>query len=122
MRKHMVKNVDWIVDGKSVQWSQSAAEAAAKKTGAIIPNGHQKPLLHSPVSEEPPPQETFTVLKTMVNPHMLLVTPKNGSEGRETTVRVQNNRNFRPGMEVTALHRNNCWWLIGRCPRYPGKW
>lgn len=120
LRKILQKGVDFEICGKSVQWSEKAAQEAAGHLGASV--GAVTPanaLLDSPVSKEPAPAHEFMVLKRATNPHMLQCLDKNSAPA---WVRVPHNDNFRPRMIIRARHNGNVWELVGRCPRFPGKY
>lgn len=99
-----------------VEKTQAAPDAAAilacavphqKKNGApaILPNG--------PVD--------LVVKRRYPNVHLLLATDSTGGDHR---VWVPANDNFRPDMKLKARPQGpgKPHKLVGRCPRYPGRW
>lgn len=66
--------------------------------------------------DENEPQE-MVVTKIPLNPNLLIC--------GEIYVRVRSNKNFLTGMKVTArapATGGRVWVLLGRCPRWRGKW
>jgi hypothetical protein len=131
-RVHLKKNSgDWKMLGRQLVISASALDRFLadwiKKTGAVpaatallscAVNNQEKN--HAPA---PPLNELELVVKRRYpNVHLLLAADP--ASGRELRVWVTDNNNFRPDMKLKARaqgpgkpHR-----LVGRCPRYPGRW
>lgn len=119
LRASLKKGEDFEVIGKSVQWSEKAAEQAALTLGIALPTLSEKRVPDSPVNEEPASSERFTVIRRTLNPHLVLC--QNADRMLEW-VRVPHNRNFTPGLVFNAKKSGAAWELVGRCPRWPGRW
>lgn len=106
--------------GKTMFWSPAGVNTLRSMV-------HGEALL-APVTEKtpaaavqvPPPTERFTVLKLVPNRHLLLASDALGSTVR---VRVRDNTNFMPEMVIQVrLIQGDLYELVGRGPRYRGRW
>lgn len=75
----------------------------------------------------PPPQKNgeveLTVKRLYPNDRLLLATHPETQE--QLRVSVPSNANFRPAMKLKARPQGDPrqpWKLVGRCPRFPGRW
>jgi hypothetical protein len=84
----------------------------------------EKARLSRSVREPEPISLLITSLRPPKNPHIIeAVTKDNGSES--VGVRVHDNKNFLPGMEIRARPDEeypDVFVLVGRTPRYRGRW
>jgi hypothetical protein len=121
IRKNLKKGVDWETVGKQVLWSQASALALAERLTATQGGETEKnALLAQLVNGEVAAFATLKVVKLLVNPHMVLAAQKNGEV---VNVNVVHSRNFKRGMEFRAEQgADGHWRLVGRTPRYPGRW
>jgi hypothetical protein len=110
---------DWETFGKSVQWSQLAAEMAVALFKAVMPADAEKSALASPVNQNRPSDARVTRAR-IANPHIVFAEVE--GETGELMVRVKSNVNFRPGMRLKVEKTAQGWALAGRCPRFPGRW
>lgn len=112
-RENLKKGADWDTEGKEVVWTHAAAQAMALAIGATLDDPAGKNAGAEATVNE------FTVAKKCVNTHALWATDK---AGKEWLVRVTSNEHFRPGMVFRAEMMQDGWTLVGRCPRFPGRW
>ncbi len=116
-RAQFTEGDHWQTCGKSIQWTQDAAEALAAGLGLKL---SPPPRLDSPVNEASPLIESVSVTRfRFVNPRVLYARRENREE---VAVFVPSNKNFRAGMTLKAQKTDTGWHLVGRCPRFPGKW
>jgi len=105
-------------EGRRVLMSLSSLFAAIqKKVG-----GAGKPAVVAPVAAPAPRIEALIVTNVPRNKHIVEAARSNGTVVR---VRVSDNKNFLPGMTLTARQGHqfaDVWNLEGRCPRYRGRW
>lgn len=70
------------------------------------------------------PSVRMTVTRTVKNPHLVMA--KHPVDGTECRVWVSANKNFLPGMVLTACHLPespaDLYYLVGRAPRFRGRW
>jgi hypothetical protein len=120
IRKNLKKGGDWEVMGKEVRWSEEAALGAARALRATREPEPETNVSMAPlVNEDRPNLESLKVVKLLVNPHMVQAARKNGEV---VMVNVVHSRNFKRGMEFRAAPDGVTWRLVGRTPRYPGRW
>ena len=119
--RELKKKGDWKKIGRAVALS----EPALKKLLADLDASELdcSGCLVSGNGEEPQPEVIeLKVARVYPNPRLLLATTNAGELVR---VSVQKNRNFRAGMTIKAKAPNgtlSIYRLVGRCPRFPGKW
>lgn len=71
----------------------------------------------------PAPRDILRVLRVPVTNKKLLLCARPDGKPGEVPVRVRDNSNFRPGMDVPALlGAPNFWQHYGRLPRRLGRW
>jgi hypothetical protein len=121
--EHLAENTDWTTDKKNVRYSEKAAQDAVAFLGAVWTGpAEETPQAVEMVNEDAPKKgwpEDMEVVRRMVNPHLIeCQTPA----GAKVLVKVTHNENFRPGMNVRAEADGPSWRLVGRCPRFPGRW
>jgi hypothetical protein len=77
-----------------------------------------------PVPKGPPARAKFSVIRIPANRRLLYCVPK-GEHGRapQVLIRVKDNANFMPWMELEAIEaEQGSWQFRGRLPRRKGKW
>jgi hypothetical protein len=120
LRKQLPKRRDWTNRCKSIQWSEEAAQEAARRTGAVLTDEHETPVLDSLVNEK---LAAFIVTRVPVNPPGVMAGRKS-TEGIEVNIthgiRTKDNANFLPGMELEPVPSDRGWTLVGPCPPYRG--
>ena len=121
--KHLTDGAHYIKTGRRIVYSPAGVE----KLAGVLRNGAEqtKSLPTNAVSEIPPSEElieTFTVRRKAHNSRVLECLT---DDARIVVVRVRDNRNFLPGMEVTAIpygDLKNVFEFVGAYPRYRGKY
>jgi hypothetical protein len=144
--EHLVEGDDWTVQNRRVMITESGMEKLLEAVGISRPE--QNPVLPESQNEQQPdqpqpspaealPQNRQEVLSppkptevTLIiakppprNRYIIEAVPKDG--GEMVRVRVHDNQNFLPGMEIEARPDeaySDVFVLIGRCPRYRGRW
>lgn len=130
IRKNLKKGVDWVTAGKSIQWSLEAAQKTAlglgvdfqKHATAVSPVNEARLANDEALMKKTEPEKTalvLTVVRRCVNPHVLVAREKNGPE---IFVNVVSNANFRAGMEFRGEKTASGFRLVGRTPRFVGRW
>jgi len=142
-KRVLQRKVDWITDKGKVCLTEDATRKILADLGILGSERAQEPAPDSPVpppSESPPelpepilpvqildlgpsqPQNTTIELvmeKTCRNRRIIIC--RKGED--PVRVRVRNSRNFRKGMKVKArLISADLYELVGRCPRFRGRW
>lgn len=111
-----LQGIDWTIDKKVVRWTaQAALRAAEILTGVTQPEKENA----APVNVEPS-HELVTVTRWRIPNRFLIECAF--ANGVRFYLRVNNNTNFREGMTVHAHLDSDGWTLVGRCPRFPGRW
>lgn len=108
----------------AVQWKKTAAARVAAELGLVFALEEKNA---APAQETPPPVETLTVLARALNPRIVNAARPNGER---VAVYVVDNRKYVPvtstGEPMTLRARKatvgNWWVLVGREPRWIGKW
>lgn len=116
----MTEGQDWIQDGRDIKITPGALAALKDVLSDTLTPEEKKAADEAPTTQGE--VKTFTVSRVTRNPKIILAKKEGGEEVR---VRVKNNRNFLPGMEVRArqdLAYDDVFVLEGRCPRYRGRW
>jgi hypothetical protein len=99
--------------GCRVMWSEKGVAVLQKKAGARDPDATPEP-------PTPGVPEKLTITRLVINPHLVLAATKKGAVVR---VRVRLAANFMPGMEIQARKIDgDLFELVGRCPRFKGRW
>jgi hypothetical protein len=83
-----------------------------------------KARLSQSVREPEPISLLITSIRPPKNPHIIEAVRKDNG-GESVRVRVRNNQNFLPGMEIRARPSEeypDVYVLVGRTPRYRGRW
>ena len=102
----------WQKQGNSIVWSEEGEHE--------VRNAIQKALLIEEMSEPLPEHkvEEFVITKLPVNTRLVIC--------GDVYVRVKSNKNFRKGMTVRArppaVSDSRCWVMVGRCPRWWGRY
>jgi len=84
----------------------------------------EKPRVSHCVREPEPISLIITSVRPPKNPHIIEAVRKDNG-GESVRVRVRDNANFLPGMEIRARPDEqypDVWALVGRTPRYRGRW
>lgn len=117
----------WEVVGKEVRWSVLGAAKALELLGGVqIPAAKENAPSGQPALPGEPVVERVTLLRGgFPNPRVVLARRENGAE---VYVRVPDSRNFVPRMRdgspmtFQAREERGQWVLVGRSPRWPGRW
>lgn len=101
----------WTKDGNKVVYTEDGEHS--------LRNAIQKELASQALSDPLPEEkeQEFTVTKIPFNRTLLIC--------GETKIRVNNNKNFMKGMKVRArppVGDSRVWVMLGRCPRWRGKY
>lgn len=71
----------------------------------------------------PPPRRMMVVVRVAVNHRLLWCYVKSDAKRAQVLVRVRDNKDFMPGMELEAIDAGfNQWQYAGRMPRRKGRW
>jgi hypothetical protein len=140
IRKEMLlQGQDWLMDGRWVMITESGQDKLFNKlgiNGAVQPvdsgrNGGEQDVagLGLPVPDGSIPSEPVTLVVNSLRPprnrRIIEAYNPNSPSGKTFRVQVRDNQNFVPGMEIRAKPHEtypDVYELIGRCPRYRGKW
>lgn len=117
--EYFTEGRDWHREkNKVVLYAPEAAEALRKKIGAEQADEALRAALAI--------VHTLVVFQVPLrNPHIVTAQKKEGGGGAVLRVRVRNNVNFLPGMEIKAkrdAQYPDVFVLEGRCPRFRGRW
>ena len=120
----LVEGTHWVREKRHVLFTEKGLEALKKMVGAGMADGEKNG------QEEALALVGAAVLMVVtsvpkVNRRILCARKKEGEEGGEMRVRVRDNINFMPGMELRARPDANyadIYVLEGRTPRYRGRW
>jgi hypothetical protein len=119
LRDQLKKGEDWDTESKSIQWSHKAAQWAAFHLGVELPSEEKTPVVASPVNGNGH-VESMLVTRRITNPTFI---EAQRADGSRVLVKVQRNTNFRPAMSIQAARISATdWRLVGRTPRFPGRW
>jgi hypothetical protein len=132
LREKYERDLDWYTMGNRVYWRPSGIEkiATALRPPPAPENSDTAPL-EAPAASAVPPLETLEVVQwAFPNRHVLQCCSLGGTE--KITVRVKDNRLFRPGQKLLARPvPGSAWEFAGdpgrpefgiRYPRRPGHW
>lgn len=124
LRQEMREGVDWQYVGRKVMWNQCGLEKLRKKLATGVED-----------QEWENRQERLLVYRAgewVKNPGVVLCYRQDTDPtvpANQIRVMVKSNVNFRPRlfngqpMALEArLESDGKWRLVGRCPRWPGKW
>jgi hypothetical protein len=122
-RRSFIEGVHWVKKEKSVRWTVAGIEGLKKNLGAFSPPGQENG------QQEAAESLGEVVLLTIsqvpkINRRILCARLKKGAQN-EVRVRVKENQNFLPGMEIRARRDplyQDVYNLEGRTPRYRGRW
>lgn len=117
----------WEVVGKEVRWSVLGAAKALELLGGVqIADAKENAPSGQPALPGEPVVERVTLVRGgFPNPRVVLARRENGAE---VYVRVPDSRNFVPRMRdgspmtFQAREDGGQWVLVGRAPRWPGRW
>jgi hypothetical protein len=115
---------DWSADGRSIRYTE---EGVAAIVGLLEKNAGGEPTLTATVSDAlaggPGALVRLTASRKPVNPKILLCHVGEKNAGPEVRCRVRSTVNFFRGMVFSAKHvEGTLYELVGRCPRFPGRW
>ena len=101
----------WEKRGNTIMWGPEGEHKVRNRIQAqICANDLGEPL-------EVPEEKELQITKIPLNPKLVVC--------GEVYVRVRDNKNFMNGMKVKArppADGSRCWVLLGRCPRWRGKY
>ncbi|MEO0797362.1 MAG: hypothetical protein AAFX93_19595 [Verrucomicrobiota bacterium] len=107
---------------------KTPADSLCESTASVVPVDPVKAVDGEPssVDGEKKPPLTLSLRVARVfdkNPKWLTAEIVDQPEHDPVRVRVRSNENFVRGMTFKAqLQNNGTWSMLGRCPRYRGKW
>ena len=110
----------WRMDGDVEDWEKSGNSIVYGSEGEhTIRNLLQKQICVEELSEPLDPEEPqdMKITKIPLNPNLVIC--------GETYVRVKSNKNFLTGMSLRArppATGGRVWVMLGRCPRYRGRY
>ena len=128
LRKSYLKfEDDWQMLGNQVVITEAGLVKLSVHFAAVGIIGSQTGIPETQVDYKPPTGEVNLVVKQVYpNPRLLLCTSIGAIAGQmpeQVRVRVPRNDNFRPKMTIKAHKLSDGFYeLVGRCPRYPGRW
>jgi hypothetical protein len=123
-RDHLKPQVDYVIERKRVMITETGYVALRVLLGCPEPPDEEKARLSQPVCEPSVISLVITSLRPPRNPHIIEAKRKDDG-GEHLRVRVRDNRNFMPGMEIRARQDENypeVYVLVGRTLRYRGRW
>lgn len=101
----------WSKKGNTIMWDSTGEHTVRNRIQAkICAEDLGEPL-------EVPKEKEMKITKIPLNPKLVVC--------GDVYVRVRDNRNFINGMKVRArppADGSRCWVLLGRCPRWRGKY
>jgi hypothetical protein len=134
LRKSLLKfEADWQMHGNQVVITEAGIEKLRVYFAAGGIGSKYCEIAEAQVDYQPPTGEVELVVKQVYpNPRLLLcVFPAGHGEPdldkvpilQQVRVRVPRNDNFKPKMTIKARKLTDGFYeLVGRCPRYPGRW
>lgn len=122
-KEHLTPTLHYSRDGKNVVLTPAGLE---KLMGLLNQPAAPEPVAE-PIAEQvpagPPPRELMIVIRVPLNVHLLWCCLKSDAAHRQQIVRVKDNTNFMPGMELEVIAaQKNLWQYTGRAPRRKGRW
>jgi len=106
--------------GKTFYWSPAGVNTLRRQVRGESLDSPAPEKTQAADNERTPEPERFTVLKLFANRHLLLAEDAHGSSVR---VRVSDSSNFMPKMVIKARQiEGDLYELVGRAPRYRGRW
>ena len=124
MPHHLKPRVDYVKEKKQVMITEKGYVALRGLLGCPESPNEEKARLSRSVRETEPISLLITSLRPPMNPHIVEATRKDNG-GESVRVRVRDNANFLPGMEIRARPDEeypDVFVLVGRTPRYLGRW
>jgi hypothetical protein len=119
LRKRVLEAEDFAQQGRDVMIH---ADGVAKITGALAEkNGAEKKAVAIEIDDE----ESFVLLVHKLPPNRRIVLAKKEEADDEQVmrVRVRDNGHFVPGMRLRCRHLDgDLYELVGRCPRFKGRY
>ena len=126
----------WVRVGRDVRYLGEGVEAVrgllqrdlAKSAETALPQPQApdptadtpSPAIELPAPALDPRSDLLTVVSLPRNPRLVLARTLAGALVR---VRVRSSEHFVPGMQLRAQQEaGDVWCLIGRCPRWKGRW
>jgi hypothetical protein len=123
-RDKLKPQVDYVIERRRVMITNAGYVALRGLLGYPESPEDEKARQSQSMQEPQPIPLVITSLRPPKNPHIIEVVRKDDG-GEPLRVRVRNNRNFMPGMEIRARQDENypdVFVLVGRTPRYRGRW
>jgi hypothetical protein len=112
-----------VIERKQMMITEAGYVALRGLLGCPESPNEEKARVSYCVREPEPISLIITSLRPPKNPHIIEAVPKEG--GEPVRVRVRDNSNFMPGMEIRARQDEqypDVFVLVGRTPRYRGRW
>lgn len=122
LRKSLLEfEADWQMHGNQVVITEAGIVKLAShfEGGAVFAE-----VPEAKVDYHPPTGEVELIVRQVYpNPRLLLCVFPVEQSKEQVRVRVPRNDNFRPKMMIKASKLSDGFYeLVGRCPRYPGRW
>ena len=105
-RDHLKPQVDYLIERKRVMITEAGYVALRDLLGCPESPDEEKARVSHFVREPEPISLVITSLRPPKNPHIIEAVRKDDG-GEPLRVRVRNNRNFMPGMEIRARQDEN---------------
>lgn len=136
-RKSLDEGRDWRTENRRIMFTPEGAkkivERAARELAQDAPQatggglgmagGEDGPPLQALLDQPRPERAQMVVISKPMNTKIVLCKKIVAAGPVLERVRVQASANFLPGMKLTALHeQGTVWTLVGRCPRWRGRW
>ncbi len=130
-RDHLTQGDHWVIDGGKVTYTPEGVDAVlravnAKKTGEAAGTGAEQGGAVIEAGDGLPVRDDSLLEATVTEwryPNRRILTADAG--GRLVRVRVHDNTKYRPGMVMRVQldpGRTDIGSVVGRGPRYPGRW
>ena len=119
----LTPQVDYVLEGRRVMITDAGYVALRGLLGCPESPEEEKTRQSQSVREPEVISLVITSLRPPKNPH--IIEAKRPGSDEILRVRVRDNRNFLPGMEIRARqdeHYPDVFVLVGRTPRYRGRW
>jgi hypothetical protein len=119
--KNLVKNQACVTAEAAEQIRGYLGATPSEKTAPAASQAQDSVTVvdDQPAAPLPGPVLTLRVLRTVLNPHIILATDGHGI----LRVRVRSSANFLPNMEIPVRHvQGDLYELARPCPRARGRW
>jgi hypothetical protein len=123
-RDHLKPQVDYVIERKRVMITETGYVALRGLLGCPESPDKEKARVSHCIREPEPISLIITSVRPPKNPHIIEALRKDNG-GESARVRVRDNRNFMLGMEFRARPDEqypDVYVLVGRTPRYRGRW